>query len=1100
MELENEENEQKFKEHLSNVTFKFEKIEYKFEKLYEYLRKFEFPDKSFVVEISPDKNNYALFNKGSIQKRFYFYTHLFDLELCDIKNGQKEKKKVCSTYEIYKIINEKDDIIFFYGNEKVNNKYLYPLMIKNNKITLNYYTEKIDEIKFQDYIYDINKEKNFDPKTFDNNFFSYFPELKNLEKNEVKIKYIETNKRYYLKTYICQYLQFNKIIKLTGPSGIGKSFFLLCFSRTGHNILYLNIAALIYLFNNKKMIELINMIIAELNRLKLCEENYIELNKYFKDLKIVDLNSIMEYLINYFIEKKIEVIIIMDQFKTNYFNSWENMEDLFHKADNKIYLIICSSINDDNIRDSVCRNINNFIKREENISDEIKEKPVKKVSEYFYISNLFDKDSLVLLYDSEENFKIDEDKKIIYELFDNIPKYVFKIKKDENTTNVITKINENIKNKLEDFYKLKKTDIKLKLTLSSLRRYIGHEFPIGKFNEIISNFTLKYFILKFYTKEGEVDFIREEIPIITFKIDYAFSYISEIIEEMAIESNDSFFDNGIYKEHTGSTIGGYFELIVIDKIKKKNILTLPNNNYEYIIRVDKINEMNVITMKMSNLIDNNLELLKKINSKENNHNYNNTEKEIIKENNTNISPTNNDTKPKNNNEINNANVNINNKKSSEEEKSEKDEKFKEAINTKIIGKNKEDNLPNDINTNIENSIKLSDLENDNIQNNDDIFSYKIHRPFEQSEIVRFESNYLVQNSSISEIKNSFIKENDVRFYDKSNNLLMSSKLFETNKNKDNIKKIYTKEINNISDNYHFLNDKNILITQYYENAAAFDLAYLYGQKDKKIFIGFQVKSYRDYCENRSFPISREKILEQMKVFLFNSKNLLNVDVIQINYIVIGLYFKNEKNLKDNMTYSEDLINYCKKNRFKLILYDPFEKRFLDQDKNYIKEIIPDKYMNLLEEEEIQPFDETTEPTNNFLKRKTNRQLEIELTQLTKNVKNLNDNENLTIYTIKSFVDNLKKELNVKKLKYAGSCKIINSYKLRVPKDNYLFLFHKKNYKVKEGSNKLNAFIQKENQLYVYDFETKMKITYDYTFLYFNLFDLKEKYYIFKIEQ
>ena len=1100
MELENEENEQKFKEHLSNVTFKFEKMEYKFEKLYEFLRKFEFPDKSFVIDISPDKNIYSLFNTGNIQKCFYFYTHLFDLELYDIKKGQKENKKVCSTYEIYNIINEKN-AIFFYGNEKVNNKYICPLMIKNNKITLNYYTEKIDEIKFQDYIYDYNKEKNFEPKIFDNNFFSYFPELKYLEKNEVKIKYIETTKRYYLKTYILQYLQFNKIIKLTGPSGIGKSFFLLCFSRTGHNILYLNIAALIYLFNNKRMIELINMIITELNRLKLCEENYEELNKYFKNLKIVDLNSIMEDLINYFLEKKIEVIIIMDQFKTNYFNSWKNLEDLFNKPQSKIYLIICSSINDDNIRDSVCTNINNFIKREENIKDEIEEKPVKKVSEYFYISNLFDKESLVLLYNSEENFKIDENKKIIYELFDNIPKYVFKIKKEDNTTNVITKINENIINKFVEFYKLQKGDIKLKLKLSSLRRYIGHEFPIGKFNEIISNFTLKYFILKFYTKEGEVDFIREEIPIISFKIDYAFSYISEIIEEMAIESNDSFFDDGIYKEHTGSTIGGYFELIVIDKIKKKNILTLPNNNYEYIIRVDKINEMNVITMKMSNLIDNNLELLKEINSKENNRNYNNTEKEIIKENNIDISFINNNIKPKNNNDMNNDNVNINNKKSFEEEKSEKDEKFKEVINMKTIENNKEDNLTNDINTNNENSIKPSDLGNDNKQNNDDIFSYKIHRPFEQSEIVRFESNYLVQNSSISEIKNSFIKENDVRFYDKSNNLLMSSKLFETNKNKGNIKKIHTKEINNIFNNYHFLKDKNILVTQYYENAAAFDFAYLCGKKEEKIFIGFQVKSYRDYYEKRNFPISREKILEQMKVFLFNSKNLLDVDIIQINYIVIGLYFKNENNLKENVTYSEDLINYCNKNRFKLILYDPFEKMFLDQDKNYIKEIkIPDKYMNLLEEEEIQPFAEIIDSTNNFLKRKTNRELEIELMELNKNVKKSNDNEKLTISIIMSFVDNLKKELHVNKLKYAGSCKIINSYKLMVPKNNFLFLFHKNNYKEKEGLDKLNAFIQKENQLYVYDFETKMEIRCDFTFSYFNLFDLKKKYYIFKIDQ
>ena len=53
-----------------------------------------------------------------------------------------------------------------------------------------------------------------------------------------------------------------------------------------------------------------------------------------------------------------------------------------------------------------------------------------------------------------------------------------------------------------------------------------------------------------------------------FKIKYAFSYISQIIEEMVLDLNDLFFDNNIYQKHTGATIGGFFELVTIDKIKK----------------------------------------------------------------------------------------------------------------------------------------------------------------------------------------------------------------------------------------------------------------------------------------------------------------------------------------------------------------------------------------------------------------------------------------------------------------------------------------------------------------------------------------------------
>ena len=173
------------------------------------------------------------------------------------------------------------------------------------------------------------------------------------------------------------------------------------------------------------------------------------------------------------------------------------------------------------------------------------------------------------LYNSEGGIGVKTENNFIYESFDYIPKYVFKINKADDVSLKIIEITDLIKQKFQDFYKLDKDDMNLKLKLSSIRRYIGQIFPIQDFNKITSNFSFKYFIMKFYTNEGEVDFIKEEIPIISFQIDYAFSLISEIIEEMALESNDLFFDNGIYKEHTGITIGGYFELITIDKIKKK---------------------------------------------------------------------------------------------------------------------------------------------------------------------------------------------------------------------------------------------------------------------------------------------------------------------------------------------------------------------------------------------------------------------------------------------------------------------------------------------------------------------------------------------------
>ena len=412
---------------------------------------------------------------------------------------------------------------------------------------------------------------------------------------------------------------------------------------------------------------------------------------------------------------------------------------------------------------------------------------------------------------------------------------------------------------------------------------------------------------------------------------------------------------------------------------------MPNNNFEYIINADKINEMNVIKIRLSNLIGNNLEILKGM----------------------------------------------------------------------MENRQEENNLLNkDENSKIEKNINPFKTTEDNNMNIENLFEGKIHPQFEESDRINFDANFLVKNSTINQLKNSFIKENNSRFYNDSGNLLFSTRLFETTR--DKVKKLNPKISNNINSidvNYHFLKDKNILITQYYENDTSFDLGYLYGESDKKVFLGFQMKSYKDYFDNnRTFPISRGNILKQLQLLLFNSKLLLDIDIVQLNYVIVGLYFKKETNLKDNISYFEDLIQFCEKNKFKLLLYDPFEKKFLDNKKNYINEInIPDRYINLLDDEEILPFEGNQ---NNFLQRKTNRQLENELIELTKKADNkLSNEKKLTLSQLKAFIEQIKKDLNISKLKYAGSCRLENSYNLLVPKDEYMFLFYKNNHEEMEGLNK-----------------------------------------------
>ena len=100
----------------------------------------------------------------------------------------------------------------------------------------------------------------------------------------------------------------------------------------------------------------------------------------------------------------------------------------------------------------------------------------------------------------------------------------------------------------------------------------------------------------------------------------------------------------------------------------------------------------------------------------------------------------------------------------------------------------------------------------------------------------------------------------------------------------------------------------------------------------------------------------------------------------------------------------------------------------------------------------------------------------------------------------AFVDKIKNEFNLNKLKYAGSCRLINSCKLRVPKDGYMFIFYKKNYDKLEGLDRFYALIQNNKEFLAYDFQTQKYLKFDFIFLYFNLFDTNEKYYIFKMEK
>ena len=56
-----------------------------------------------------------------------------------------------------------------------------------------------------------------------------------------------------------------------------------------------------------------------------------------------------------------------------------------------------------------------------------------------------------------------------------------------------------------------------------------------------------------------------------------------------------------------------------------------------------------------------------------------------------------------------------------------------------------------------------------------------------------------------------------------------------------------------------------------------------------------MKSYRDYDEHvRTFNISKKDIIEHSELLLINSAFIFGVNIVEIHYIIVGLYFQDEK--------------------------------------------------------------------------------------------------------------------------------------------------------------------------------------------------------------
>ena len=112
-----------------------------------------------------------------------------------------------------------------------------------------------------------------------------------------KIEYFLSKEKDNLNIVIETCFENNNIFRFTGPSGIGKSFFLLFYSRKRLDCIYINIKCLKTLINKKKYNKVKSILTEEFMRVDLSKEQISSYNDFIKNIKSFNITDIINNLI-----------------------------------------------------------------------------------------------------------------------------------------------------------------------------------------------------------------------------------------------------------------------------------------------------------------------------------------------------------------------------------------------------------------------------------------------------------------------------------------------------------------------------------------------------------------------------------------------------------------------------------------------------------------------------------------------------------------------------------------------------------------------------------------------------------------------------------
>ena len=371
-------------------------------------------------------------------------------------------------------------------------------------------------------------------------------------------------------------------------------------------------------------------------------------------------------------------------------------------------------------------------------------------------------------------------------------------------------------------------------------------------------------------------------------------------------------------------------------------------------------------------------------------------------------------------------------------------------------------------------VKMNEL---SINELDDIIKFEIKSNLEK---------YLVK-------KEDFIEDNkEISKELKEINLLLNLNDI-INYNDKNIEYYKLQYLNSLKNEYFIngnkkLGDMSIFINQKNQRGKKIDLAYVYGKKENKTFIGFQMKAYDEGSSHDcNFDSTRDNLKKVLAPMIVNIKYLMGMNIKYWHYVVIILL---DKQKEEGKQFFKKIVERCQNNGLDYIFYEPYENQFYNRNLNQISNFIPNQFSNLDDNiENILPInimndiniDQYMENFSDYMiKKKLNNANYIEegLISLL-NKKKIRLEESLTMNkkkeTIKKVINdilyNIKIIFNFSSIKFVGAYDFLNYFNIPMPKINYFFL-------VPSNENDIFLIIINQNNNNLTYYEYKMNLVID----------------------